>query len=241
MIALSAEALLKVWEAQESRSPDAAAAVLLAESGDGLQQALAIPIGARNARLLCLRRSLFGDELRGLADCPACRARAELRLSTADLLGVHEEAPAEFGLEANGYSVRLRLPSGEDLASIASCATLEGARDRLLHRCLVAATHDGEDVAAADLPPAVIEQLSAHMQTQDPLAETLLDITCPECGQAWQASLDVASFVWEEFAAQARSLLREVHSLASAYGWREPEILAMSAVRRRAYLELLSG
>jgi hypothetical protein len=34
-------------------------------------------------------------------------------------------------------------------------------------------------------------------------------------------------------------VLREVHILASAYGWREDDILAMSPARRRIYLEML--
>jgi hypothetical protein len=33
--------------------------------------------------------------------------------------------------------------------------------------------------------------------------------------------------------------LRDVHELASAYGWRESEILALSPQRRQAYLELV--
>jgi hypothetical protein len=35
-----------------------------------------------------------------------------------------------------------------------------------------------------------------------------------------------------------RRLLREVHTLALAYGWREADILNMSARRRRFYLEM---
>jgi hypothetical protein len=34
-------------------------------------------------------------------------------------------------------------------------------------------------------------------------------------------------------------MVREVHRMASAYGWREADILAMSAFRRQRYLELI--
>ena len=34
-------------------------------------------------------------------------------------------------------------------------------------------------------------------------------------------------------------LLRQVHTLAMAYGWREIDILSMSALRRQVYLEML--
>jgi hypothetical protein len=33
--------------------------------------------------------------------------------------------------------------------------------------------------------------------------------------------------------------LREVHTLAWAYGWREADILAMSPARRQFYIELV--
>ena len=44
-----------------------------------------------------------------------------------------------------------------------------------------------------------------------------------------------------ELATQAKRLLREVHFLARAYGWREADILAMSARRRQAYLEMVGA
>ena len=36
-------------------------------------------------------------------------------------------------------------------------------------------------------------------------------------------------------------ILREVHTLAAAYGWSEAEILALSPARRRVYLELAAA
>jgi hypothetical protein len=33
-------------------------------------------------------------------------------------------------------------------------------------------------------------------------------------------------------------MLYDVHALASAYGWREADVLAMSPMRRQVYLEL---
>jgi hypothetical protein len=36
-------------------------------------------------------------------------------------------------------------------------------------------------------------------------------------------------------------LLRDVHTLASAYGWKEDEVLHLTPARRHAYLELVAG
>jgi hypothetical protein len=47
------------------------------------------------------------------------------------------------------------------------------------------------------------------------------------------------SFLWSEIHSWAQRLLRDVHAIAAAYGWREGDILAMNPLRRQAYLELI--
>jgi hypothetical protein len=49
---------------------------------------------------------------------------------------------------------------------------------------------------------------------------------------------DVADYLWQELHAWAKDVLRSVHALAVAYGWREADVLALSPTRRRIYLEL---
>ncbi|MFE6990250.1 hypothetical protein ACFVFN_19020, partial [Streptomyces pharetrae] len=75
-------------------------------------------------------------------------------------------------------------------------------------------------------------------EAADPAADVTLNVACPECGRATRAELDIASYLWTELDAWARDLLLDVHLLATAYGWSEPEILALSPLRRRYYLEL---
>jgi hypothetical protein len=65
-----------------------------------------------------------------------------------------------------------------------------------------------------------------------------LELRCPTCDHAWRAHFDIVAFFWAELDAQAKRLLSEVHTLAWAYGWREPDILSMNARRRRFYLEM---
>jgi hypothetical protein len=60
----------------------------------------------------------------------------------------------------------------------------------------------------------------------------------PGLRHSWDVLFDIVSFFWAEIGAWAQRLLREVHALASAYGWREADILALSAWRRRQYLDL---
>ena len=67
------------------------------------------------------------------------------------------------------------------------------------------------------------------MALADPLAEIMLHFDCPACGTSFDESLDLAAFLWAEIEGQAKRLCCEVHTLASAYGWSETEILSLSA------------
>jgi hypothetical protein len=73
----------------------------------------------------------------------------------------------------------------------------------------------------------------------DPGADIGLDVPCSECGYRAKAVFDIASSLWAELDSWARGTLFDVHVLAAAYGWTEPEVLALSPARRRRYLELV--
>jgi len=83
----------------------------------------------------------------------------------------------------------------------------------------------------------VVVQASVS-QSDDPQADLQLAMVCPQCAHRWTTTFDIASFFWTELNAWALRLLREVHTLASVYGWSEAEILDLSPTRRKAYLEM---
>ncbi|MCA8929894.1 MAG: hypothetical protein KDC18_17680, partial [Alphaproteobacteria bacterium] len=83
--------------------------------------------------------------------------------------------------------------------------------------------------------------VAAAVESLDPLAAIVFALTCPECGTAFETPFDPPAFVWQELAAVASRLLWEVDQLARAYGWPEADILALSPLRRRAYLEIAAG
>jgi len=84
-----------------------------------------------------------------------------------------------------------------------------------------------------------IPQREARLSLADPHADIRLDLDCSACQARWQAPFDIVPFLWSAVDAWALRLLRDVHRLARAYGWREADILALSPPRRRCYLELL--
>ena len=166
----------------------------------------------------------------------------EFRLAISDLLAMEasDGAVVEFVQTFEGFEVKFRLPNSLDLAAIASLEEVEAARVSLIRRCVLQARRRDNDVPAEELPESVISMMAGVMVEQDPLSEVQLNLRCPQCQQDWQVTLDINSFFWTEINSHARRLLFEVHSLARVYGWREVDILAMSARRRRLYLEMVS-
>ena len=243
MRALLAFDLLRVWERGLTQTPVQRALTLLAAAcPDTSPDALArLSIGQRDARLLMLREWVFGPQLVSLAVCPACGERLELTFNVADIrVSVEVEVGDALSLSVDGYEVHFRLPNSMDLVVTAGQDVL-ASRRQLLERCLVTAQRDGEETSSDQLPSNVVDAIARYMAQADPQADVQLALVCPECGHEWQAAFDIVSFFWSEISVWVHRILREVHVLASAYGWREADILAMSPWRRHLYLSLQNG
>ncbi|HYU31532.1 MAG TPA: hypothetical protein VEW48_05175 [Thermoanaerobaculia bacterium] len=242
MGALSARDLLLVWEQAERRRPAERALALLAAACPELPDdaRAALPLGWREARLFGLYEETFGSELELATPCPQCGETLESELRVDDLAADPGEIePGE--IEEGGLRLVLRPLSSADLAAAADCPDAAAARRLLAARSVLAASRDGVEVDPSELSATEMDVVSRGLASLDPRAEVLLDFACPGCGHRWQSLLDAADCLWREIDATARRLLREVHALARAYHWREADILAMSARRRRRYLEILAG
>jgi hypothetical protein len=244
MVTPSPAELLTAWERCLPLSPVGRALTLLelAEPTLPAEAISALPIGAREQALLRLRVSMFGADITGLVTCPACGETVELAADANKILAVAEKAPGgvDLTLDRDGYHVCFRLPTSEDLIALASMPPATDPKRFLLGRCLRWAEHEGSPVAATELPAEIIELIGSAMNDHDPLADIQLACTCPYCGQTWSAPLDVPAFLWAELTDFATRLLQEIHVLASGYGWREADILALTPTRRRAYLDLVA-
>lgn len=242
MDATRAEQLLAAWEQGCDWSPPRRAVALLAAAvPDEPPQDLARwSIGRRDRELLDLREGVFGPALTCLADCPACGSTLEMGLAVDDVrLPRGPEGGERFEVEQEGVAVAFRLPNSDDLAAASEDPPF--FRRVLLERCVETAEREGIDLAPAELPPAVQDAVSRAMADADPQADIRLNLACPDCGHGWNAPFDIAAYLWTEVDAWARSALGEVHALASAYGWSEAAILALSPRRRRFYLEARGG
>jgi hypothetical protein len=163
-------------------------------------------------------------------DCERCGTRLELAL---DLDAMLSQLDADAALQgSDSGEAPLRAPTLRDLACIAVAPSPETAVQMLLERC------SGQAPGGAVLP---LSEAERRLEALDPAADIALALTCEECGHRWPASVDVGALLWGEVAARATQLLHDVHRLAAAYGWTERDILALSAQRRAAYLELCAA
>ena len=240
---LSAAELLSIWEAGWGVTPSERALALLAPAcpESSSEHLAALSIGERDWRLLTLREATFGSQIAATALCPGCGQRLELALEVADIrLPAPPDQPAELlRLSVEEYDVRFRLPGTADLAAVATESDLASARQLLLRRCVMSARQGPVEVALDRLPEHILSAIVARMAEIDPQANVQLAVSCPNCHEKWEATFDIAGFFWSEVDAWGQRLVREVHALASAYGWREVDIVAMSPLRRQMYLELI--
>jgi hypothetical protein len=236
--------LLDAWERGFHQPASWQALVLLGVAApDQASDALAgMSIGQRDACLLSLRESHFGPRVTGIVTCQACGEQIEVDF---DIRQVRASPPAdgEIALSVSelGYRVDFRLPGTGDIPFSVHDGDVEATRRALFERCVVAAYHDGRAVSPASVPPQVVEAVEARMGEADPQADIRLALACSECAFEWEAAFDIATFLWTEVDVWARRTLFEVHLLASAYGWGESDILALSSPRRRFYLEAVTS
>ena len=246
MRVLSAAEVLDVWERGLHQSPTRRAVMLLAaacpESSD--DDLVALPIGRRDARLLQLREGLFGPEMTIVAACPACGEHLESTFQVADVR-LDADPPEDHPIDTiqtiavDGYSVTFRLPTSSDLLALPTASQASSARNRLLALCLLDIRDaNSQTVRVESLPDHALAAIAAQMATTDPQADVELNLACPTCDHRWQGIFDIASFLWQEIHVWAQRTLRDVHSLARVYGWREADVLALSPTRRQIYLEL---
>lgn len=239
----SATVLLEVWERviAEPLAVKAFALLAVMHPEAPLETLGAWSVGQRDRALLLLREGLFGTQLSSVATCPACAGLLELEFSTREIMSDAHPIPASFEVKACGHRALVRVPSVRDLAQLAT-----ERQPSLLERCLleVKLSARAKKKAALQfgqvLPEELVNAIAAAMSDTDPQAMVELALECPTCAHRWLAVFDIATYLWRELDAWARRTLQDVHRLASAYGWHEADVLALSPTRRRAYLELVN-
>jgi hypothetical protein len=157
---------------------------------------------------------------------PGCAERIELELDLTAFRQDWRRDRSDVALD-DGQRMVLRHPTPADLARIARDANDEDAEARLARLLLV---------GPAPRQPGWEDLAEAALSDADRLADLELRAGCPHCGARVAHPLALEPFLMAELAAVAARLLDEIHVLAMAYHWSEPEILALPEDRRRHYL-----
>jgi len=252
MHALSISELTDLWEIGTDRPLPQRALLLLQAacpeiSSDELTD---LPIGERDSKLIELRGLTFGQNFAAATKCPGCGETVELNLTAQDFT-IRDAVPSESLIAQNdngslnfhtmGFDIRFRIPNSRDLIDGVESTGPEtdAARRSILLKCILSLKQNGRDVSTDKLPDTVLQSIEHQMELADPLSDIQLVLACPTCGNHWQALFDILTFFWSEIDTWARHILFQVHLLASAYGWSEAEILALSPERRQLYLKLI--
>lgn len=245
---LSAENIFWIWETGRDQHPLDRALTMLMGAGinSSRDQLAALPVVQRDDHLLRLREQTFGPVIHSFVQCPQCSESLEFSLSVDDIRAAIESEKGDNGANktdkpleviSKGIKVCFRLPDSRDMAAAVECEDLKAARHLIVRRCIREVHTAGDPIDIEKLPAHALNAAAAQIASHQQQAEVLLEFQCPACKHNRQMIFDIASFLWNEITVEARRLLEEVHILASAYGWREADILSLSPLRRQYYLE----
>ncbi|OPY54280.1 MAG: hypothetical protein A4E49_01099 [Methanosaeta sp. PtaU1.Bin112] len=247
MKGLTALQLLDVWEQGHAYPISQRSLLLLAAARDDLEMddLLSMSIGKIDAALMDLRDLTFGPMINCLESCPVCNSLLDLPMRMPDLKANASDISTEsFSIISGEYEIDFRLPTGSDLIAISGHNNIEKAKDLVLRRCITQIRRNGlvcSNIRSNDIliPERSREEISKRMREIDPQANIEINLICPSCGSDWQRVFDIATFFCMEIDIWALRTLREVHILASAYGWSEKEIVGMSQWKRQLYMEMV--
>ncbi|MFI0793727.1 hypothetical protein ACH4OY_13705 [Micromonospora rubida] len=230
-VGLEPSAVLAAWERGNDSDPVRRALALLAmaHTADDRDD---LDLGSRDVLLARLLVDVGGELVWARADCGSCAATLDVPVDVAAVARLPVHPPgARFATTVPGGEVTFRLPTTGDLIAVRELSPAQ-ARAALLTRCL---RPDDDDAGGVD--PDTAEAVEAAMDRIAPAGAVELLLGCPVCGTQTVTGLDVAVLLWAEIEAYAAGLIDDVHALASAYGWTETQVLALSPARRAAYLE----
>ncbi|MEX6688174.1 hypothetical protein QTN47_11745 [Danxiaibacter flavus] len=240
MRSLTAPELLQVWEngLQHSQTDRSLALLQYASSKDDTNPAT-LSIGQRDARLLQLRKWMFGSKLLNTAVCPSCGEKVEWENDVNDFMLQHSHATSDFQIKVDDFELRFRLPVSADIKQVQKGCTDEENELILLRQCLLEIKRDNEPCLVEDLPRYVLDALEERISKEDAQADITVLLTCPACAHEWLSHFDIQSYLWTEINAWAKNMVQEVYVLARHFGWSEHDILNMSPQRRQLYLQMI--
>lgn len=242
---LSASDIINIWECGQDQNLLETAATILSAGFPELtrDQLASLSIGERDRYLLELREKNFGKTLKCFSECPNCKKNLEFKLFTSDLrssqVTTSNGKEDSWELVEENLKLKFRLPNSFDITEVEK-SEAKGRKNLILKRCILEATENGNIYELENISDDTLNKLEECIADLDQQAEIIIDLKCSECGFIHKMLFDITSFFWREITIQAQLLLREVHILAYVYGWHEEDILSMSSLRRKYYLNMVT-
>ncbi|MEX2520667.1 MAG: hypothetical protein WD969_15190 [Paracoccaceae bacterium] len=177
---------------------------------------------------------LYGDGAGWFeASCPTCGATFDLRVALDRV--PRAEPGSGFPVAEVETSLGLRrfeTPNGAH--EEAFCAREGDPRRVFAALCGHAERAEAE---AIRFDEADLERIDMALEAASPEIADGVDARCPACGAETMVRIEPLDFAFPRL----DDIFREVHRIAAAYRWREPDILALPVHRRRAYAALIRG
>ncbi len=193
-------------------------------------------LNQRLQALLAMRLASNEHHIGLQSTCTRCGEAMEIALDVRAFAG--EPVASRFTWRsADGVELTLRLPRGCDLRHWMNDASPS-------HEALAASLIESVDgvlagtstLPLADLLPSLDDAFEAH----DALTALRLQATCPACFHGNTIACNLEALLLDGFARKQAHMLDDVVKLASAFHWREADILALPQWRRAHYLSQLT-
>lgn len=184
----------------------------------------------RDRLLACVYRRTWGDAIRSTLTCRACAARFDLGFS---LRALQEHLDANGAHADPGADREFAEPGGERI--VVPCAVDELAAAR--HATPVEALAR----AASDSGTASVAAIAERLEALAPILDLELLAACAECGHEQAIEFDLQSFLLARLLNERALLTRDIHVLASTYGWSFAEILALPRTQRQAQVAMIEA
>jgi len=224
---------------------DAAAAILLLDRlfvpGPGARipedGAIGLAVSDRDRLLAHVYTRVYGARVESTVHCRRCHQPYDLDFSLDEVQEAHEQEARDASVlrEDDGTFVapgagRFRLPTGLDERAVRGLSPANAAT-ALIERCVIerASGQDGDDA------------LQLAMEVVGPMLDLTLPAACPECGANQSVRFDIQSYLLNTLLQERPRLVRDVHLLATIYGWSRADILSLPRTERRAYTALIES
>jgi hypothetical protein len=192
----------------------------------------------RDRLLGAIYRRGFGSRIESTQTCMECGSPFDLSLSLDELTQALERAARasnirrlDDGSFETQSGVRFRLPTAREEIAVAENASAEVAAQRLAEWSILEAPPGVNAIAAVE---EAVEEVA-------PVVDIDITTACPECGASQVLRFDLQFYVLQAILQERLQLLREMHRIASAYGWSHQEILDLRRSERRGLVDLIDA